>query len=532
MRAHRRRDTANLDARERISLTEIQGRPDGRAGDDEVKRDVGVDPREASAERLPNFGRQRARGVERGVDVEVPRGGQLGRRRAHADRERAADLRRGIDGRARSARRRRAGDRDTEVPPYRLDRRDAVVDLNERELCDAGHAASDDRDRPRDRLCRRVVAHRPADHRAHDERALVLTDADEAAEEAHRMARPEALPHEGHAREARGDVRLAGAAAERRVEPVAPARHRAVSLELRVLADAEVREQHVDPALHVRTAGAVDVLEQRLPEARVDATLGGRDELVEHRLERAGPEVELVLLERLRAPADRSPVVGGALERDLGDAAEGHHLVAEVALHRVHQDDLRRGALDGPGRREVAHDEVALPPDVLGDAVGERGEHRGPGVVGRAFDEVVSLDLEERLSVVSHELAAQALRVRVDVHREALRDGEPHVIGREGERAVLGVREGDRVQEPVSLGRQERPARAERLDPPPLKRVRLARRRNREGRGRELDRRDWKGDRHGTSLGARARGRRYHPPPVRPRPSPQAVAGRAKQRAR
>jgi hypothetical protein len=190
-----------------------------------------------------------------------------------------------------------------------------------------------------------------------------------------------------------------------------------------------VGKQHVDPSRDVGAARFVIELEQRLPEPSIAAAFGSVDELVEHGDEVLHPPVEIVFRQGARASTHRAPVVDRAFERDARDAAQRAHPVVEVGLHGVHEDDLRRGSFHRPRGREVADDEIAPSPDVLGNQVGEGREDFRPRVVGRPFGEVVTSHLERLPARVADEAVTKLFGVALHVRGKPLRQREPHGVG-------------------------------------------------------------------------------------------------------
>src|SRR5262249_6294229 len=148
------------------------------------------------------------------------------------------------------------------------------------------------------------------------------------------------------------------------------------------------------------------IAEEGALETLVDSTLSRFDELVEHGQKRACPPRELEFREHACALPDAAPVVRRAEQRDLRDTAARAHLVFEIALKGVHQEDFARGAFNGARGREVRHDQVAQLPNVRGDPVREQRERFWPRV-GLSQNEVGPLDRDLGLALVSYEPRAQ-----------------------------------------------------------------------------------------------------------------------------
>src|SRR5262249_43908220 len=79
-------------------------------------------------------------------------------------------------------------------------------------------------------------------------------------------------------------------------------------------------------------------------------------------------------------------------------------------------------------------------PDVLANPRGELVDHLTPGVLRRAFDEIVPAYDDFGLPLVADKTRAQVLSMDVDVVSDALADEQPDHVGREVERAVLRER--------------------------------------------------------------------------------------------
>ena len=115
-----------------------------------------------------------------------------------------------------------------------------------------------------------------------------------------------------------------------------------------------------------------------------------------------------------------------------------HHIV-EIALHGLHQRNLRGDTLCGARGGEVGSD--GLGNVALGIVVDLRCEVAHQLLPVGILREQVLLRLhhEVHLVIVAHQLIAHLLRVGIDIAGEALTDEHPHHVGREHQRTMLGI---------------------------------------------------------------------------------------------
>ena len=123
--------------------------------------------------------------------------------------------------------------------------------------------------------------------------------------------------------------------------------------------------------------------------------------------------------------------------------------IVEIILHSLHQRNLRGDALGDASCGEVSGD--GLGNIVLGGIVNlccEVSHHFRPvGIIGEQF--FVGLYHEGHLSCMANNLVAQLLCMGVHIAGESLTDEQPHHVGREHQRTVLGVGPHNRLEEGV-----------------------------------------------------------------------------------
>src|SRR5262249_4952811 len=116
---------------------------------------------------------------------------------------------------------------------------------------------------------------------------------------------------------------------------------------------------------------------------------------------------------------------------------EGMENVLKIGLHRIEQHDFRGDAFGRTCCRKSWHEKVVCRTDVLSKPCRKLAYHLAPGVLWRAFDEVVPPHFDPRLPPVPDELRAQTRGMNVDVVSHALTDEQPDHVWREAQRAVL-----------------------------------------------------------------------------------------------
>lgn len=288
----------------------------------------------------------------------------------------------------------------------------------------------------------RLGTNRPAHGRAEDTAVGALGVAHDAADELVVVTRAVVIPDEGHVGQRGRQVGVVDSGAT-------GGQQRVFRLVAAVVLC--VRQQLENPASHVDAAALVLALVELLPECGIDVALGGSDELGDDGAHALEPPLEVT---ELRQPGHLGlqllPVLGGAPQGDVGNAAARLHHVLEVGLDRVHQRQLGDGLLHRSGGGEVGHQQrVLIGADVVANRRAELAEAALPVVAELAHDELVATDADFLLALVRDELAAEGLGVVVDDAGKALRDGDPEVIRRKAQSVVSVVGAVSRLNQAV-----------------------------------------------------------------------------------
>ena len=129
-----------------------------------------------------------------------------------------------------------------------------------------------------------------------------------------------------------------------------------------------------------------------------------------------------------------------ALEFDGGNATGSCDVgIDEIMLDDIHQRDLRGDALgDACGGKVGRHQVGQLALGISGDAGGEVVQQAFPAASGQE-DIIIGVDHKFHLPLMKHQQVAHLLRMGIHIAGEPLADDEPHHVGRQHQRAVVGI---------------------------------------------------------------------------------------------
>ena len=182
------------------------------------------------------------------------------------------------------------------------------------------------------------------------------------------------------------------------------------------------------------------LFDDTLPELLVDLAPGGFHKLLEDNHKIVRPLFKTVFPQAACLVEHLLPVVGCTCERDGGDATGGCDIgIDEIFLDDIHQRDLRGDAFGEARSGEISRHQVGqLTFGIPGDGGGEVVQQELPTASGHE-DIIVGVDHEFHLILMRHKQVAHLLRMGIHIAGEALTDDEPHHVGRQHQRTMIGV---------------------------------------------------------------------------------------------